>query len=89
MGDEPPTPTLNPTPTPHQDGSAFQTTALHWAAQGGHVAAVRKLLEAGASVNCTNAYRQTALQCCVFEGHLRTAELVRVRVKPRVRVRRT
>ena len=59
-----------------KDGSAFQTTALHWAAQGGHVAAVRKLLEAGASVNCTNAYRQTALQCCVFEGHLRTAELL-------------
>lgn len=59
-----------------KDGSAFHTTALHWAAQGGHVASVRKLLEAGASVHSVNAYRQTALQCCVFEGHLKTAELL-------------
>ena len=54
-----------------KDDSAFQTTALHWAAQGGHVSCVRKLLAAGASVNRTNAYRQTALHCVVFEGHVR------------------
>ena len=37
-----PNPNPIPIPTPHQDGSAFQTTALHWAAQGGHVAAVER-----------------------------------------------
>jgi hypothetical protein len=52
-----------------KDGSQFRTTALHWAAQGGHAPIVRLLLSAGAAVNATNAYRQTALQCAVFEGH--------------------
>ena len=59
-----------------KDGSQFQTTALHWAAQGGHVPIVKKLLAAGASVTAVNAYRQTALQCAVFEGNIKVTELL-------------
>ena len=57
-----------------KDGSEFCTTALHWAAQGGHLQIISALLDANASVNATNAFRQTALQVATFEGHPKVVE---------------
>ena len=58
-----------------KDGSEFETTALHWASQCGHFEAVGELLAAGASVDSTNVYLQTALQCSVFEGHIKVCSV--------------
>ena len=37
---------------------------------------VRALLAANAAVDATNSFRQSALQCCTFEGHTKVAEIL-------------
>lgn len=50
-------------------GPGVGHTALHWAAAGGHVVAVRWLLAMGARPNTVNAVGSTALHAAAAHGH--------------------
>ena len=45
-------------------------TALHWAARGGHVAAIETLLQKGADIAAANNQGDTALHLAAFKNHV-------------------
>ncbi|WP_435881363.1 ankyrin repeat domain-containing protein [Streptomyces bobili] len=49
---------------------------LTWAAENGDVAAVARLLDAGADVDAPNSVRRTALELAVSAGHAETVRLL-------------
>jgi ankyrin repeat protein len=51
-------------------------TPLIYAAESGHVAMVRVLLEGGANLESTDAFRSSALHHAVLEGHLDVCRLL-------------
>lgn len=56
-------------------GAGVGHTALHWAAAGGHVGAVKWLFAAGSNPNTVNAVASTALHAAAAHGH---ADVLRV-----------
>lgn len=49
-------------------------SAIHWAAEEGHLEVVRFLLEAGANVNAVSSYGTSALHCAANGGYAATAK---------------
>jgi len=54
----------------------YHDTPLTQAGVNGVVEVVRVLLEGGANVESTNAYRRTAVHCAAYNGHLDVCRLL-------------
>lgn len=75
---------INQTPALVQQAGNLGFTALHWAAQTGHVDIVELLLHSGADPNAVNANGDTALHLAAWKQHaLVVAALLQEQFKAR------
>ena len=55
------------------DAAGYDKRALHWAAQEGHLAAVKALVKAGAEIDAMNRFDRNALYMAAWYGHFEVA----------------